>query len=128
MTKSVVVIDDDMDDIEIMKDAIAEVDPSIVVWGFNNSLEALKVVTRELIVIPSYFFIDINMPLKSGFECLTELRSHTQFASTPIIMYSTSMPSTIKDNLKRSGADFAFQKPTDYLRYNDILREIFESR
>ena len=65
MIKTVLLIDDDLDDLELMKEAISEIDKSIVTISFQNLEEALIAVTEHLLVRPDYIFIDVNMPLLS---------------------------------------------------------------
>ncbi len=53
---------------------------------------------------------------------MLELRRVDKFDNTPIIMFSTSMPEDVADDLKRSGATFAFEKPFDLDGYIEILK------
>lgn len=66
-------------------------------------------------------FLDINMPLKSGFEILEEIRKEPEINQFPVIMYSTS---SNKDNIDQSqnlGANFYVVKPYNF---NDLLTMI----
>lgn len=124
MPKTVVIIDDDSDDLEIMKEALSHVDSSLLCISFVYPDEAIRLLGKELILLPDYIFIDINIPRISGQECLSTLRRIKEFDEVPIIMYSTSMPSTVADLLKKKGANFAFQKPFEFNGYITILERI----
>ncbi len=66
-------------------------------------------------------FLDINMPLKSGFELLEEIRNEPEISKFPVIMYSTS---TNQDNINKSqflGANFYIVKPYEF---KNLLRII----
>ena len=101
MPKTVVIIDDDSDDLEIMKEALSHVDSSLLCISFVYPDEAIRLLARELILLPDYIFIDINIPRISGQECLATLRKIKEFDDVPIIMYSTSMPSAVSELLKK---------------------------
>jgi CheY-like chemotaxis protein len=125
MIKTAVLIDDDPDDLDLMKEAINEVDKSIVAISFQDPEEALTAMTNELIVLPNYIFIDINMPGIRGDKILRALRSIREFDSIPITVLSTSMSLTEAQGYKNDGANFTFQKPNVYSQYQNILKTIF---
>ena len=124
MPKTVVLIDDDSDDLEIMKDALTQVDASLLCISFVYPDEAIRLLSRELILLPDFIFIDINIPRISGPECLSRLREIHEFKEVPIIMYSTSMPDGVAQRLRKNGANFTFQKPFEFNDYVRILERI----
>jgi CheY-like chemotaxis protein len=124
MPKTVVLIDDDSDDLEIMKDALTQVDASLLCISFVYPDEAIRLLSKELILLPDFIFIDINIPRISGPECLSRLREIHEFKEVPIIMYSTSMPERVAQSLRKNGANFTFQKPFEFNDYVRILERI----
>ena len=86
--KIIIVIDDDADDLELMKDAIAEVDSSLVCISFIYADEALQLLAKGQIIQPDYIFVDINMPRLDGPTFLETLRSQPEYENTPVIMKS----------------------------------------
>jgi len=128
MPRTVVIIDDDADDLEIMKEALTHIDPSLLCLTFVYPDEAVRLLGGELIVLPDYVFIDINIPRISGRDCMLQIRSLPDFKEVPIIMYSTSMPPTMAAALMKEGATFAFQKPFGFEDYVRILEGIFSPK
>lgn len=125
MQRTVILIDDDQEDLDIMKQAIEEVDSSLLCLSFIYPEEALRVLLgKQLVVLPDYVFIDINMPGITGDKCLKALRRQNEFNDLVIALYSTSMPETVAEALKADGADFVFKKPVRIKGYVDILRNI----
>lgn len=122
--KTVFLIDDDPDDLQFMRDALNQVDSSILCVSFVYPEEAIKLLTKELIVLPDYIFIDINMPKITGEDCLRQLRMDDKFLITPIILYSTSMPKEVSDKLLKAGANFTFSKPNTENEYLIVLESI----
>lgn len=123
MTKTIVLIDDDQDDLDLLIFALRDVDPSLVCVGFVYPEEALRVLLAKE-VLPDYIFIDINMPGISGDKCLKTLRSHPEFDGIKIILCSTSMPESIAESLRQAGANHTFEKPVRLRTYSEILKTI----
>jgi response regulator RpfG family c-di-GMP phosphodiesterase len=110
MLKTAVLIDDDLDDLEILKDTIESVDSNLRCICFINPVEALRVLSNRLIAIPHFIFTDINMPRMTGDEVVQELRKNQEFNKTVISVSSTSMPDEVSKNLKKMGANYTFKK------------------
>jgi CheY-like chemotaxis protein len=83
-------VDDDLDDLMLFKDAIREIDPVIEIDTASNGVDALKKLSAGLIREPDYIFIDLNMPLMNGIQCLQEIKKMPAFSHIPVIIYSTS--------------------------------------
>lgn len=127
MARTVILIDDDPDDLDIIKQTISSVDSSLVCISFIYPDEALHVLlSQELVVVPDLIFIDINMPGITGDKCLKALRSSRLFDDVFIAMYSTSMPETVSDALKQLGANTTFEKPVRMAKYTEIIEKILE--
>jgi CheY-like chemotaxis protein len=110
MSKTVVLIDDDEDDLEILKETLESIDASLRCICFSSPVEALRVLSNRLIAIPHFIFTDINMPRMNGDEVVQELRKCREYNQTVISVLSTSMPEDISKNLKNKGANYTFKK------------------
>ena len=67
--------DDDEDDRMLFMDAIAELNLPIKVQQAEDGQKLLNCLYSPELEIPEIVFLDINMPGKSGFECLEEIRN-----------------------------------------------------
>jgi CheY-like chemotaxis protein len=128
MAKTIVLIDDDQDDLDVLKEAIAAVEPSSHCISFIYPTEAIRVVSEDLVVVPDFFFIDINMPGMTGDKCVSALRQQKQFTNSIITVLSTSIPTEVSEALKSLGADYTFRKPSDISSYNTILEAVFKKQ
>jgi CheY-like chemotaxis protein len=129
MAKTAILIDDDPDDLAILKEVISSIDPTVVCISFIYPDEAVRVLlSKELVIIPDMIFIDINMPGITGDKCLKALRKDRMFDKVFIAMYSTSMPDTVSEALKQLGANYTFEKPVRMAKYNEIITFILEHR
>ena len=86
---SIILIDDDEDDRDIFFQALMEIDPSIQFTGFENGMEAFKLLNDSATLLPDLIFLDLNMPCMNGFECLKKIRENRRLNNTPVIIYST---------------------------------------
>src|SRR5205085_2134768 len=85
----ILLIEDDDDDQMFFSEAVAEIDSSIKVTIFKDGINIIKSLSG-LISKPDIIFLDINMPARSGFECLDDIRKHSEYHQVPVIMFSTS--------------------------------------
>ena len=118
-------VDDDLDDLMLFKDAINEIDSSIQIETAVNGVEGLKKLSGgELIGEPDYIFIDLNMPLMNGIQCLQEIKKMPAHSHIPIIIYSTS--SYEKDILQtiNNGAFHYIVKPFSFHELCDKLSKV----
>ncbi|MEO7529842.1 MAG: response regulator [Sediminibacterium sp.] len=118
-------VDDDLDDLMLFKDAIKEIDPTIEIETAGNGVEALKKISgNELKRKPDYIFVDLNMPLMNGIQCLREIKKLPSYSLIPVIMYSTS--SYERDVLEtiNSGAFHYIVKPFSFNELRAQLADV----
>ena len=116
--------DDDADDKSLFCEALSEIDPAIVCHTASDGKEALTILTEKQIKKPSIIFLDINMPIMDGWQCLGKLKENTDHKDIPVIMYSTSSYQRDIEFALESGAFCFFTKPSDYRELKNILRLI----
>jgi CheY-like chemotaxis protein len=123
MKHTVVIIDDDPDDIELMEEALTDIGTDMEVIAFEDCKEAYERITRGN-VNPDIILMDINMPLMRGDDCLRLLRADPRFKDVVIAMISTSMPEEQKELLARKGASYVFQKPPAFKQLQTMLADV----
>lgn len=101
----VLYVDDDEDDREIFTELVKEINPQINVITARDGGEAIDILTHRS-ASPQAIFLDINMPLKNGFETLVEIRKIQELRDTKIIMYSTNVDPYIEGPLGDSNTIF----------------------
>ena len=110
---NVLLIDDDSDDIELFREAVYELSRDIVCWTAKDGEEGLKMLTQDLMVLPDYIFLDVNMPVMDGKQTLTKIKQHTRLKTIPVFMYSTTSNDHEISHMKNLGArDFVIKPPT----------------
>lgn len=119
----ILLADDDEDDRQLFEEAISRIDPNFSVETTKNGMELLE--RMENGYLPEIIFLDLNMPGKTGKECLAELRQHSTWKNIPIIIYSTS--SNKKDILDAytGGANLYLLKPPSFRELIGIIQKAF---
>ena len=95
--------DDDADDCELLTEALSHIDPSISCITANDGREALQIL-QETRVLPDSVFLDVNMPVMDGKECLIEIKKNPRLREIPVIIYSTTTDLGEKARLHDLGA------------------------
>lgn len=118
---TILYIDDDPEDQEVFKDAVAIVAPHTTCYFARDGREGFTVLQR-IVTPPDYIFLDINMPEMGGKEFLTLIRSKNGMHATPVVMYSTS--NNLKDiqEYKNLGAVDFIVKPNNFSAVCDALK------
>ncbi|HTF20685.1 MAG TPA: response regulator [Chryseolinea sp.] len=124
---TIVVIDDDLDDLDIMADVIATVEPSANCVTFKDPVAAVNDLLSNAGLPPKYIFIDHNMPTMRGDEVLKQIREVARFEKTIIILISTSMPILDSSKFYEAGANYAVEKPNRLTNYYTLLKSIFRN-
>jgi len=114
MTKKIFLIDDDQDDRSLFCEAVEELGSEIVCYTAANGRKALSQINNKEIETPDIIFLDINMPVMNGWQCLSMLKEQEFYKSIPVIMYSTSSHPEDVEKARQLGALCFFTKPRDF--------------
>lgn len=121
-------IDDDHDDSEMFQLAIERTKIPVDCIVTNTAIQALKILKDDDEIIPDFIFVDLNMPLMNGRECIIELKKMERLKNAVIIVYSTSSDKKeIKDMLEL-GASHFITKPSDISKLENALIECLQHR
>lgn len=95
-------IDDDDDDIELVKITLSELNESMC--SFHRASDLLHLLENPP-PQPSIVIVDMNMPVIDGTDVLAQIRESDKFADIPVIMYSTTATPPKIEKCKRLGAN-----------------------
>lgn len=113
-------IDDDPDDLALFCDALNSIDPKITCLTAQTPTEAFQLLDENE-TIPTYIFLDINMPIKNGKQCLKEIRKRPNLSKTPVVILTTSRYIPDKEEYEELGVSSFLNKGTAYF---DLVRSI----
>jgi CheY-like chemotaxis protein len=117
-------VDDDQEDREFFCEALKEIDPSIICLLAGSGAEALSLLQSHM-PLPDYIFLDINMPMMNGKQCLKKLKSMAELEAIPVIMYSTSTDTREIRECYSLGAEDFLIKPNSFEKLVNDLTSIF---
>lgn len=122
-TSLIFLVDDDPDDLMLFNDAINEIDGSIQVITATNGVDALAKLKAGIDPQPDYIFVDLNMPLMNGIQCLQEIKKLPAIAHIPVIIYSTSSYERDIQQTINNGAFQYMVKPFSFQELCNQLRK-----
>lgn len=128
LSKIIMIVDDDPDNIEFFCEALSEIDSSIVCIGLKGGEEAIMHLRDNGTPNPDFIFLDINMPKMDGMECLVQIKSDINLSSIPIVMYTTSEMQHDIDNTKKLGAAYYLTKPEKFNDLKNAIRYILDTQ
>ncbi|MCE7054663.1 response regulator [Algoriphagus sp. AGSA1] len=117
---NILLADDDDDDRLFFIEAIEQLDLAISLDWVVNGVELLTYLKRPDTLLPELIFLDLNMPIKGGIECLVEIRRTEILKNLSVAIYSTSNAQKDIDDCLIHGANIYIKKPSDF----EILKSI----
>lgn len=123
-TINILLVDDDADDRLFFREAMEEINFDTRVSIVNDGDQMMDYLNQTENHLPDMIFLDINMPVKNGLECLRELRANNKFKDLLIIMYSTSGAEKDIEEAYRCGANIYLKKPGDFIQLKASLANV----
>ncbi|NNE76337.1 MAG: response regulator [Pricia sp.] len=119
--------DDDEDDQKLFCEALSEVYPSIKINTFDNGVDLMAALLKLNKESPDIIFLDLNMPLMNGEECLDDIKNEPQLRNIPIVIYSGYIEKSKLEVLQNKGANRYLQKPYSYGELKSLLERCVQS-
>ncbi|WP_339922081.1 response regulator [uncultured Cyclobacterium sp.] len=122
-----ILADDDSDDCELFQDAITTINVNVRTIIFNGGIQLMNYLNDENAELPDILFLDLNMPIMNGFECLEEIRKNIRLKDICIIIFSTSFNPSDVDKSYALGANGYIQKPYSQSEMKNILKSTLDT-
>jgi len=119
----ILVADDDKDDCDFFSEALKEIPLSITLTTVHDGAGLIELLTKATGQLPHVLFLDLTLPLKNGFDCLSEIKRHNKLMSLPVIIFSTSFTQEIADHLYKNGAQHYIRKPPQFSQLKKIIHQ-----
>jgi CheY-like chemotaxis protein len=119
MSMIVLAVDDDQDDLELFCESVHRINPAIITITTRNGQEALHYLLSD-VGLPDVVFLDINMPIMNGRECLRIIRGTPELKGLRVIMFTTSGSLNDEEESKKLGADLII-KPNKFEQWIDVI-------
>lgn len=137
-TKSILLVEDNPDDRELMKLAFAqeEIPHNLIVVA--DGIEALNYLQRQVdnqgeigesrdlsvVTMPALVMLDLNLPRINGIEVLKRIRANSYTQIIPVVIISSSNePQDLVDSYI-NGCNSYIRKPINFIQLQTFVREI----
>jgi len=117
----ILLVDDDPEEFELFCEALKTMGSDIKCLHAHDGAEALRMLTERR-PLPNYIFLDINMPVMNGWECLTQIKSDPRLASIPVLVYSTTSNAREIESYRQLGAAEFIAKPASFTQLVNVIR------
>lgn len=122
--RTILCVDDDADDREIVCFTIGEIDASLQVVHAEDGLEALNYLTnaKQQDMLPCLVILDINMPRMDGKQTLAEIKKDIHLSKMPVVVFSTSNNLADKMYCDRYGVELVTKPATMHSMLDEVKR------
>jgi CheY-like chemotaxis protein len=118
--------DDDVEDRMLFLEAFSKLEPTVSCITVCNGKQLLQSI-REAHSLPDLVFLDINMPVMDGRECLIEMKRDERLRTIPVVIYSTTSNKREVEALLGLGAISFIQKALTYSQLCTDLTRFIQS-
>jgi CheY-like chemotaxis protein len=119
----ILLADDDTDDCFFFKKVLGELLLSTNLTTVHDGEQLMQLLTNETSELPHILFLDLNMPRKNGFECLSEIKQNKKLKDLPVVIFSTSFEQEVVNLLYKNGAQYFIRKPSAFLQFKEIIQQ-----
>lgn len=113
--------DDDQDDQDIFVDAAHEVSASLQVMIQGSGHELISRLKNPP-PLPDIIFLDLNMPVKNGYEVLKEIKQSINIKHIPVVIFSTSDDANAIKTTRQLGASLYITKPSSFSSLKSAIK------
>jgi len=115
--------DDDADDRFFFNKALEEIDISTQLTTVNDGQLLMNHLCENCDSLPDVLFLDLNMPCKNGYECLSEIKQNVKLKDIPVIIFTTSCPNDSVVMLFKVGAQDFVRKSGDFEQLKLVIHQ-----
>lgn len=119
----IMLADDDADDRDLFAEAVAESGLHTSLSFAEDGIRLLEMLTANE-NFPDVIFLDLNMPNKTGKECLIAIRKNNKLRNIPVVIYSTSSSQKDIDDTWENGANLYIRKPSSFKEMMEIAAKV----
>jgi len=131
VSKTILLVEDNPDDIELTLYALKEKNIKNEVIVLNDGAEALdflfgtgKYSGRDLTAMPTVILLDLNLPRVDGFEVLRQIRANERTKLLPVVILTSSKEEQDLVNGYSLGVNSYVRKPVDFNQFADAVSHL----
>ena len=112
--KNIILANEDTVDCELFQDAVKKLSIPIKLSILENGVALMKTLEKTVPPSPDVIFLDLNMPLKNGYEALIEIRNIPKLKDIPIVIFSTTASDDAVNKTYEHGANHFICKTSSF--------------
>ena len=126
---NILLADDDNDDCTFFKNAVQQLPLACNLNAVHDGEQLIRYLTQHAETLPDVIFLDLSMPRKTGFECLTEIKQNPHWKDIPVFVFSTSFTRDLNyernliGTLSMIGAEEYIRKPGDFEQLKQVIHK-----
>ncbi|MDP4176601.1 MAG: response regulator [Bacteroidota bacterium] len=125
---NILLIEDNIGDVYLIQASLDEMGLEYRLSTVHNGEIAIAYIRHcEELMVPDLILLDINMPGKSGFDVLTELKSSDSLKDIPVIVITSSMSDEQREKARKLGAVGFVSKPPRYPEYSERIKSLLSN-
>jgi len=122
---NILMADDDIEDLELIEEAILNIEPEAILHKFFNGHSAIEFLhSAPDDALPCLIILDYNMPELKGSEVLSYMLSKKRYATIPKIVLSTSNAYMHKHECINNGASEYIVKPDNMKELHGLAQKL----
>lgn len=105
---TILIADDDLEDLELVEDAIIKQEPSVKIHKLTNGQAVIDYLAKRVSAdLPCLIVLDYNMRELNGSQVLAQISREERYNGIPKIIWSTSnTPAYIRECIKNGAAEY----------------------
>jgi len=115
------VIEDNPDDVELMRRAVGRVPMDLKVQFVGDGLQALELLhgkhTSPRWSVPRLIILDLKLPKLDGHEILRRIRANPRTRAVPVVVLTSSQQESDIQSCYQAGANSYMVKPVHFTRF-----------
>jgi len=123
----ILLADDSETDRKLFIEAFRDIGLNTIVATVNDGEELMEYLHNKQASLPHLLFLDLNMPRKSGLECLREIKANPAYNDVSIAIYSTSASEKDIEETFMNGANVYIKKPVEFDMLIAVLKKAVTS-
>ncbi|MBK6398738.1 MAG: response regulator [Bacteroidetes bacterium] len=120
---NLILADDDDEDSTFFQIALDELFYSAKLKVVRNGVQLMDLLSSTSASSYDILFLDLNLPIKSGLECLEEIRQNQNLKNLIVVIFSTFFNIEYVQTLYEKGATYYIQKPGDFSKFKKVIQK-----
>lgn len=112
---------DDKDDTTLFFDVLKELSLFTHFVTVSDGEKPMELLNETKEQLPDILFLDLTMPRKNGFDCLSEMRQTERLKQLPVIIFTTSYEPDVVNLLCKKGVQYYIRKPNNFEQLKKVI-------